>query len=192
MGNSQEGGQEAKGVLHGAGKHHRGQVPGIECRVIQRKPVGGQKSYIEGDIMPYDGMSPDEVSQVVGHRGKGWGPQYSPGRDAGKPLDKLRDIAAGVDERPKYVDLVFALELDRADLDNSVAIGVEAGCLQVKGHEFLVKWVAFRQFLTLTQLGLRPEVPNTGPLGAHGYSLPPAWSIQKPHDWQGSLDRIWP
>ena len=142
-------------VLHDAGQHHGSQVPGIVGRVIQWKTVGGKETDIKRYVVADDGMGPDEVPQLVGHRWKGRRALDMLGRDARQALDEFGNRTARVDEGPEYVDLVVALEFDRADLDYSVSIGVEARRLQIKGHVFLVKRSASHQFLTLTQLGHR-------------------------------------
>ena len=115
-----------QGILHVARKHHRGQVPGIVSRVVERETVGSEKPQVKGNVVADDWVRLDEVLQFTGDSGERRRALYLPRCDARQPLNEFGYGAARVDKAPEGVEHPFTLELDGAHLYDGVPVGVQS------------------------------------------------------------------
>lgn len=86
----------------------------------------------------------DKVQERRDRLGDGWRADEIVVADPREARDRTREPASGVSERREALadrDLADLVEADpcRADLDDAVALRIEAGSLQVKGYEALLR-----------------------------------------------------
>ena len=87
-----------------------------------RRPqsLGGQEGQIEGHVVADHWRRADEPRQLARNGRKRGRPVDVPLADSSVPRDETAQGAVRVDVRPEGVQNVFALKLDRADLDDLV------------------------------------------------------------------------
>ena len=124
-------GQRGQAVARGRRHQDRGEIVGVDARVVLNQALARQESRVEADVVADDWRLADEVAQRRDDGGDGRRADDVLRADAGDTGDEMRNGPAGVDQRAVLVDDLTIAQANRADFDDGIVEWVEAGRLQV-------------------------------------------------------------
>lgn len=132
---AQRGGEGAEVEPVGRGQQHRRQLVRVEAGAGHRRARLHEEAEVEGDVVADERAASGEDGELGdGARGRRSVAHVLVG-DRGHEPDAGRDRHAGPHERLEAVEHALAPKAHRADLDDAVLRGVEAGGLEVDGDK---------------------------------------------------------